>query len=47
MAELFYTNKGLITSTRSEYMQWEFDSLADLFDRENLRENTIKTVEMI
>ena len=46
LAAYFYTDGGLIASTRETHLQRDFDTLADLFDRVGLQNNVTKMVSM-
>ena len=44
---LFYADNGILASMRYKRLQWEFDTLTEIFDRVVLQKKSQKTVGVI
>ena len=45
-AALFYADDGMVASSNPRWLQWDFATLVELFDRVGLKTNVGKTVSM-
>ena len=45
--DLFYADDGMVASSNTRWLQWEFDTLVGLFGRVGLQTNVGKTVSIV